>query len=134
MYVMSRNQSGFTALELIVAFVVVIAAAGLVWWQRQELVGYHQDLDRKSAINSVYYYLEEVHYPANDAYPTEVNSDTIRGVNPDMLKDPMGLAFGEPNSDYQYEPHGCIKDKCQGYSLRATLHHQNDFIKENRVR
>jgi prepilin-type N-terminal cleavage/methylation domain-containing protein len=128
---MPNKQAGFTAIELIVAIVLLAAVVTLVWWQRLDLTTYHQDLQRKTTVNAVYHYLEEVYYPASKAYPEVVGSGTLKGLDPELLKDPSGRALGEPGSGYQYEPNGCLDGKCAGYTLRADLQHENDFVKQS---
>jgi prepilin-type N-terminal cleavage/methylation domain-containing protein len=126
---MHSGKAGFTAIELVVAIVLVAAAAALVLWQKQDITTYHQDLQRKTAVNTMYHNLEEIHFPASKSYPQKIDGSTLRGLDPELLKDPEGRALGEPGSDYQYEPFGCMEGKCKGYTLRATLRHEADFIK-----
>ena len=123
------KQKGFTVIELLVA-VVVLGLAGTVFLiQKNDLKTSARDNDRKVAINAIYYNLEKVYYPANKSYPRVINDKTVTAIDPALLKDPRGQAIGENGSDYRYEPSGCDGDACKGYSLRANLEREDDFVK-----
>ncbi len=49
-----------------------------------------------------------------------------------VFNDPDGVTIGDGESDYRYEGKNCIDDTCDGYSLRANLENEADFVKENR--
>ena len=59
---MKKYSQGFTVIELIVAIVFISAAATLLFIQRSSLEATHRDNERKTAINAMYYNLEEVFY------------------------------------------------------------------------
>jgi prepilin-type N-terminal cleavage/methylation domain-containing protein len=123
------KQKGFTVIELLVA-VVVLALAGTVFLiQKNDLKTSARDNDRKVAINAIHYSLEKVYFPANKSYPRVINDKTVSSIDPSLLKDPHGQAIGENGSDYRYEPSGCDGDACKGYSLRANLEREDDFVK-----
>ncbi len=126
------KQKGFTVVELLVA-VVVLAVAGTVFYvQKNDLKVAARDQDRKTAINAIYYDLEEVYYPAHKSYPREINGTTVNAIDPELFKDPQGRKIGDQKSDYRYEPSGCDGDNCKGYTLRANLERENDFVKTNK--
>lgn len=127
-----KRTAGFTVLELIIVIVVlgVIGLIGLL--QYNNLAAMQRDEQRKTAINAMYYGLEEAFYPANEYYPRTLSSDNLKTVDPELFSDPNGNAIGESNSDYRYEPINCNNNECQGYTLRTTLENEADFIKTNR--
>lgn len=55
-----KKQAGFTALELIVAIIILIAAGAIFLIQKNDIAAEHRDTTRKIAINAIYYNLEEV--------------------------------------------------------------------------
>lgn len=128
----TTKQRGFTVLELIVA-IVFLAVAGTVFFvQKRDLSVAANDSQRKTAINSIYYNLEDVYYPANKSYPLNLTSDKLKGLDPEMLKDPNGKTFGEEGANYRYEPKDCDGDKCKSYTLTADLEKEADFVKTSR--
>ena len=129
---MQNKQSGFTVLELIIVIAVLIALGTVFFVQRRDLEVMQRDSDRKTAINAIYYNLEDVYRPANRAYPEVITADVLKGIDPSLLKDPDGVMIGEEGSNYRYTPQDCKDSKCASYELRADLEHEGDFIKFNR--
>ena len=128
-----RRSMGFTVLELIIA-VVFLAAAGTIFFvQKRDLEIYQQDSARKTAMNAIYYTLEDVYYPINQGYPEQLAADQLKGLDPSQLKDPKGIAVGTEGSDYRYEPKDCTDGKCKSYTLTANLEHEEDFVKTSRA-
>jgi Tfp pilus assembly protein PilE len=128
----TSSQRGFTVLELIIAIVFVLVAGTIFYVQKRDLEVQVRDSARKTAINAVYYNLEDVYYAANHAYPQKLTSDQLKGLDPSLLKDPEGVAVGEQNSDYSYDPKDCTDGKCKSYTLRANLEHEADYAKTSR--
>lgn len=128
----STRQRGFTILELIIAIVFVLVAGTVFYVQKRDLEVQARDSTRKTAINSMYYNLEDVFYATNKFYPEKLTADQLKGLDPSILKDPEGVAIGEQNSDYSYEPKDCMDGKCKSYSLRANLEHEADYTKSSR--
>lgn len=128
----STRQRGFTILELIIAIVFVLVAGTVFYVQKRDLEVQARDSTRKTAINAIYYNLEDVFYNANKFYPEKLTADQLKGLDPSILKDPEEVAIGEQNSDYSYEPKDCMDGKCKSYSLRANLEHEADFTKSSR--
>jgi hypothetical protein len=126
------NQRGFTVLELIIAIVFLLAAGTIFWVQKRDLEVAAHDSSRKTAINQIYYNLEDVYYPAAKAYPEKLTADGLKGVDPQLLKDPRGITIGDYGSDYRYEPKDCKDGKCKSYTLTANLEAEGDLTKDSR--
>jgi len=147
------HTSGFTVIELIVVIIILFAAAGLFFYQKNSLQTASLDERRKTAINSIYYNLEEVYYPKNGFYPAELTSSNLSAVAPELLVDTNGnkiddkLDLSELDEDlqeqlkdspaglseYVYEPLNCnAAGECKGYTLRVALANESDYIKKSR--
>lgn len=150
----SRAHSyGFTVIELIVVIVVLLAATGLFYYQKGVLQTANLDERRKTAINSIYYNLEEVYYPKNGFYPAELTSSNLPAVAPELLVDTNGTKIDDKLdlseldentqealkdadttlSEYIYEPLNCnASGECKGYTLRVTLANEGEYTKKSR--
>lgn len=130
---MSREQqSGFTIAELLIALAMLLGASILALSQWQYAETRERDSDRKTAINALHYYLEEVYKPANNgSYPAVLDAEAIEALQPDELRDPLGRIVTDPASDLRYEPGGCNGDLCGRYTLRADLEKESDFIRQS---
>lgn len=127
-----KREHGFTVIEIIAVIIFLGVATTLLLVQRANLAAAQRDDDRKTAINAMYYGLEEAFYPQNGYYPPTIDSKTLRTVDPELFTDPNGIKLGEAGSDYRYEATNCTNDKCQSYTLRADLEKEADFVKTNR--
>lgn len=127
-----QKQRGFTVLELIIAIVFLLAAATIFYVQKRDLEIAHRDSIRKTSVNEMYYVLEDVYFPANQAYPERLAADQLKGINPESLKDPSGKTIGEYGSNFRYEARDCNAGKCRSYTLTADLENEVDFVKESR--
>ena len=128
-----KTSSGFTVVELLVAIAFFGIIATLLFQQQQSMRTIHRDQDRKVAINAIYYNLEEVVRPTLGGYPRTLSAAQLKAMDKSLLRDPSGILIGEPNSEYRYEPTGCNGgDVCAGYTLRADLERESDFVKTNR--
>lgn len=128
----AKSQSGFTVIEIIVVSIIFIAAAVLFYIQFNNLQAKTRDDNRKTAINSMYYSLEEVFYKNNSYYPTSLNKDILPSVPESLLKDREGILVGDKNSEYRYEATNCADNKCKSYTLRTSLEKEGDFVKKSR--
>ena len=126
------RQRGFTVLELIIAIVFVVVAGTVFYVQKRDLEVQARDSTRKIAINTMYYNLEDVFYGTNKFYPEKLTADQLKGLDPTILKDPEGVAVGEQNSDYSYDPKDCTEGRCRSYTLHANLEHEADYTKTSR--
>ena len=129
---MNTTQRGFTIIELIFIIVLLGAASILFFVQKNNLEVAGRDETRKTAINAMYYSLEEVFYKTNGYYPQTIDEKVLPSVDPDLFKDPSGVKIGESDSNYRYEATDCDADHCKSYTLRTTLENEADFVKESR--
>lgn len=116
--------------------VVVATFAGLLvllfFIQKSNLDALARDEDRKTAINAMYYALEESFYREHNYYPETISEDNITVIDPSLWTDPDGHNLGDPKSSYSYQPANCDNGKCKEYILRAELEKENPYIKTNR--
>ncbi|MBC7459315.1 type II secretion system protein [Candidatus Saccharibacteria bacterium] len=129
---MKTIPRGFTIIELLFIIVLLVAASVLFFVQKNNLEVAGKDETRKTAINAMYYSIEEVYFQANGYYPRSINEAILPSVEPSLFKDPTGVKIGESNSEYRYEAYNCTEDKCKNYTLRTTLDNEDDYIKKNR--
>lgn len=126
------KQRGFTVIELLVV-IIILAAIGLVFWNQFNNVEVaSRDNTRRTAINAMYYDLEDVFYAKNHYYPKNINDKNLTAMDKDLLSDPWGIPVGDSDSDYRYEPTNCTGEKCKGYNLRAVMENEADFVKTSR--
>lgn len=129
---MKQTKTGFTLVELI----VVATFAGLLFIlfivQKTNLDALQRDEDRKTAINAMYYALEESFYANNGYYPTTISENNIAVIDPALWTDPDGHNLGDPKSSYSYEAADCVNDKCQKYVLKTTLEKEATYVKTSR--
>lgn len=129
---MKNRNNGFTIIELIF-ITVILAVAGIFFFiQKNNLQVTAVDNSKKVAINAMYYSLEEVFYPENKYYPQTISSDNLKSVDPDLFTDPDGIKINTSGSAYSYKPVNCENEKCKGYTLKATLDNEADYIKTNK--
>ena len=126
------RKKGFTLIELI----IVAAAAGLLliifFVEKSNVDAMSRDDARKSAINAMYYALEEGYYASHGYYPEIINENVLSVMDPALFTDPDGHAFGSEGSSYSYTPANCSNGKCKEYTLRARLEKEDIYIKNNR--
>lgn len=125
-----NTSSGFTVVE-VTALIVFLGVVGAVGYDRyQAIQTVHRDHDRKVAINAIYHNLEEIVKPALGGYPRTLQASQLKAMDKELLVDPEGVPVGNQNSDYRYEPTGCNGgDICSGYTLRAELENEGDYVK-----
>ncbi len=126
-----KQQRGFTALELIVAIALLITAGVVFIMQKNDLEATHRDTFRKTAMNAIYYNLEEVVYPSLKGYPEKLDALQLKAMDAELLKDTSGTLINTTGSQYHYEPSSCNAGICAHYVLRATLEREPEFTKNS---
>lgn len=137
-----KKSAGFTIIELIVVVVLFLSMCGLFLYQKNSLEAVARDDRRKTDINTLYHNLEKVYFAEHKAYPDALNNKTLPSVQSDTFKDPNGIAVNElrvedpllgitTRSSYTYEPTGCKNNQCTGYTLRADLEKEADYIRKS---
>ena len=113
--------------------VVLLGAASILFFvQKNSIEVSSQDNAKKTAINAMYYGLEEVFYPANKYYPQSISSDNLKSVDPALFTDPNGVKLGTAGSAYTYTPTNCSENMCKSYTLKTTLTNEANFTKTNK--
>jgi prepilin-type N-terminal cleavage/methylation domain-containing protein len=127
------KQRGFTVIELLAVIVILGVGSWLFFTERATVTAEQRDSTRKTAINAMYYNLEEVYFEAQSYYPQFIDSKTLRAMDAALFTDPDGIKLGETDADYRYEPTGCTTDgHCTGYTLRSSMEREADYVKTNR--
>ena len=132
MLLMAKHISGFTVIELIFITLIVGAASVIFFIQKNNIETTAQDSTKKTAVNAMYYGLEEVFYPANNYYPQTISTDNLKSVDPALFTDPAGVKLGNTGSAYTYSPTNCTDNKCKSYTLKSTLTNEADYIKKSK--
>ena len=128
-----NKKNGFTVIEIILCIAFVAIFVVLFFLQKVNTEAMARDEQRKSAINAMYYALEEGYYVENEGYPENIESaETLRWIEPDLFTDPTGLALWQEDSNYTYESSDCEDGKCKSYTLRAKMEKEADYIKTSR--
>lgn len=127
-----RKKSGFTVLELVIVIAFVSLALVLFFLQKLNVDAMNRDKDRKTAINAMYYALEEGYFAENGYYPETISEENLTVIDPNLFTDPLGRNLGETGSSYTYEAANCEDGECKEYTLRAVLEKEDDFIRKNR--
>ena len=125
-------KKGFTVLEIIIVAAFASLLFILFFVQKQNIDAMERDETRKTAINAMYYALEESFYPNHKYYPESISESNIKVIDPALWTDPNGHNLGDPESSYSYEPANCENGKCKEYTLKANLEKENTYIKNNR--
>lgn len=126
------SKQGFTVLELIIVASFVGLLFLLFFVQKTNLDAFDRDETRKTAINAMYYALEESFYKEHQYYPETISEENIKVIDPALWTDPDGHNLGDPESSYSYQPANCNNGKCKEYILKAKLEKETDYVKTNR--
>lgn len=127
-----KRRSGFTVIELLVMIAFLLTATIIGILQVRQAQQVTADTEKKTAINAMYYSLEEAFYKQHGYYPESLQDDTLPTMDKQLLIDPVGRHIGSAESAYHYEPRQCHDGKCQAYTLRADLSQEDDFVRESR--
>ena len=131
MKLISSRQSGFTAVELVIAIVIAAFVASLFFVQRNDAGARASDSITKTHINSIFYYLEDIYYPAKKAYPESLSAEQLKGLDPDSLLDAFGKQANSQDSKVRYEGVNCNNGLCKGYKLSGELIKEGTYVKTN---
>lgn len=127
------KRRGFTVIELLIVIVILGIGSWLFFTERATVNAEQRDNTRKTAINAMYYNLEEVYYESNGYYPQSIDSKVLRAMDPALFTDPNGVKMGESDANYRYEATSCSTDgHCKSYSLRSSMEREADYVKTNR--
>ena len=126
------NKKGFTVLEIVIVAVFASLLFLLFFIQKSNLDAMRRDDDRKTAINAMYYALEESFYKEHHYYPEFISEENIKVIDPALWTDPDGHNLGDPESSYSYEAANCKNGKCQEYTLKTRLEKEDTYTKYNR--
>ncbi len=127
-----KRKNGFTVLEIIIVAVFATLLLILFFVQKSNVDAMERDKNRKTAINAMYYALEEGFYVQNGYYPDTISEENLKYIDPQLFTDPLGVNLGNEGSSYSYEPANCSGGKCKEYILKADLEKEDDYIKRNR--
>lgn len=127
-----NKKKGFTILEIIIVAFFATLLLILFFVQKSNIDAMERDEDRKTAINAMYYALEESFYQEHKYYPETISEDNIKVIDPALWTDPYGFNIGNANSSYSYTPANCKDGKCKEYILKAELEKEDAYIKNNR--
>lgn len=129
---MKKRQSGFTVIELVIIILLLGVASALFFMQKNNIEIVAKNNTRKTAVNAMYYSLEEFFYPQNNYYPQAISKDNLKSVDPALFTDPENKKLGDAGSAYTYSPTNCTNNQCKSYTLKTTLTNEADYIKKSR--
>ncbi len=127
-----KRSSGFTVIEVIVVALFLGIASILMILQRNDLVASQRDNQRKTAINAMYYNLEEVYYAKNGYYPDTINNTVLTAMDPALFTDPDGTKLGDTSAEYHYDASNCQNGQCKSYKLSADMDKEATYVKTSR--
>lgn len=128
-----REKKGFTLIELMIVGAFAALLVVLFFIQKANVDAMDRDNDRKTAINAMYYALEEYYYPKYGYYPSEISDSVLPVVDPQLFTDPAGTNIGIDGSSYSYEAANCnAENQCREYILRAQLEKEDIYIKRGK--
>ena len=125
-------KRGFTILEVIIVGAFAALLFVLFFIQKSNIDAFERDEDRKTAINAMYYALEESFYKEHSYYPESISEKNLPVIDPALWTDPDGHNLGDSASSYSYEAANCKDGKCKEYTLKAILEKEDIYIKNNR--
>lgn len=127
---LSTNSEGFTVIELLVVILVFVGVAVVAVTNVRNLKAEQRDSVSKSDINATYYQLESF-YEKNGYYPQKVDVATLKGIDPESLKDDLGKTINEEGGIYTYNAISCSEAKCKRFELTAKLEKEADYVKQS---
>ncbi|MBQ2638157.1 type II secretion system protein [Candidatus Saccharibacteria bacterium] len=125
-------KKAFTVPELLVVCAFASLLLILFFVQKSNVDAMTRDEKRKTAINAMYYALEESFYIQNKYYPETISEDVLTVIDPELFTDPNGFYLNSDFGSYSYEATNCKDGRCKSYTLRAELEKEDAFVKRNR--
>lgn len=131
---MKSIKKGFTVLEIIICIAIVATFTVLFFFEKRDVDRMQRDKQRKTAINAMFYALEEGYYAEHNYYPESIeNAETLPWVDPNLFTDPIGINLWQEGGNYSYEAENCDENNhCKKYKLRAVMEKEEDYIKTSR--
>lgn len=129
-----KDQKGFTLIEIMIVGAFAALVVVLFFIQKGNIDAMNRDDQRRTAINAMYYALENGYAPNhNGYYPSEISEDNLTVIDPQLFTDPYGVLLGTEGCSYSYEPANCdTENQCKEYILRAQLEKEEDYIKKGK--
>ena len=118
-------------IEIIVVMVLCVTVGVLFTQQKSAIERVDRDRQRKTAINAMYYSLEEVYFRANNSYPLKIDKTVLPSMDPALFTDPDGKMIDTEDADYRYTPLNCESNQCKSYTLRTSLENEADYVKKS---
>ncbi len=126
-----REKKGFTLIEVMIVGAFATLLVVLFFIQKSSVEAMARDDQRRTAINAMYYALEEYYYPKYGYYPSEISEENLPVIDPQLFTDPFGTVLGIDGSTYYYEPANCnSENQCQEYILRAQQEKEPTYTKK----
>jgi len=128
-----NHKKGFTLVELMIVGAFAALLVIIFFIQKSNLEAIDRDNARKTAINAMYYALEEYYYPEHGYYPDTLSEEILPVIDPELFTDPLGTNLGLDGSNYTYEVANCnSENQCQEYILRSQLEKEDTYVKKSR--
>jgi len=125
-----KKEAGFTVIELVIFFVILVVLGAFFWIQKVDLENSFDDQMRKTSINAIYHNLTEIYHAKNGYFPSTINAEKLTAIDPDLLIDPYGIALGEPGSDFSYEGVNCDnKGRCKDFILSSQMEKEATYTR-----
>lgn len=115
-----KTKSGFTLIETVVLIAAFALISGFLAVEKTNIDAMSSDARSKSAINAMYYALEESFYKTHEYYPESISANTLPTVSPDLW-----------DIAYTYEPASCFQGHCSAYKLSVELKKEAEYLKES---
>lgn len=123
------DNSGYTALELLVVLVVFSVLGVLFSYLLRQNAADARDVQRKRDISAIYFALEA--NKKDGLYPETINKDNLTGIDPEALVDTKKVELGQPGAEYRYYPADCANSLCKSYEIKVNLEKEAEFIKKS---
>ena len=120
-----NKRNGFTVIELLVVIAFLIAVAVLGFFQLSKIRNESDNTKKRTAINAMYYSLEEGFYAKNGYYPEKIEDKTLLTMDTALLNDPNNKKIGDRAK---------LRCQCRGDRFHAERSEERRVGKECRSR